>query len=389
MRLLLLNISDIHVGTIDKQENEGLVLSKFIVDVEEQIRKLHYDDIYVIISGDLVFAASKDSYQKFDKSIVQELIRVLGIDRSHFIIAPGNHDLKQSFIGDVEEAYLPIFREKTEVGKFNDLIRKPALASTLFGKFDDFKSYMTATMGVNDYSMTHNRFDLNDTWSIHYINSAILSCGGYKGIDDDGHLGVDTRGLYELLKEDQHPKKILMMHHPDYFCMDWVKHELKKLYGSEYALILSGHTHDQDSYYKDEEKKGYIRLEAPQLFSNIYDNYLGYNFIEINDDKVMRVIYREWLEKRNKFRDGSAFTDEDNGVVNFVEQLNEETSSANISMQVEDKVMILLQAKLNQKMLVYNDQPIVWVNRLLSPKRVDQMNKIKEKEMFKEEDIID
>ena len=138
MRLLLLNISDIHVGTIDKQENEGLVLSKFIVDVEEQIRKLHYDDIYVIISGDLVFAASKDSYEKFDKTIVQELIRVLGIDRSHFVIAPGNHDLKQSFIGDVEEAYLPIFREKTEVGKFNDLIRKPALASTLFGKFDDF-----------------------------------------------------------------------------------------------------------------------------------------------------------------------------------------------------------------------------------------------------------
>ena len=38
MRVLLLNISDIHVGTIDKQENEGLVLSKFIIDVEEQIK---------------------------------------------------------------------------------------------------------------------------------------------------------------------------------------------------------------------------------------------------------------------------------------------------------------------------------------------------------------
>jgi hypothetical protein len=36
MRVLLLNISDIHVGTIDKQENEGLVLSKFIIDVEER-----------------------------------------------------------------------------------------------------------------------------------------------------------------------------------------------------------------------------------------------------------------------------------------------------------------------------------------------------------------
>ncbi len=387
MKLLLLNISDIHVGTVDKQENEGLVLSKFIIDVEEQVKKLHYDDIYVFISGDLVFAASKDSYDKFDKTIIKELIKILGIDRTHFIISPGNHDLKQDYIGDVEEAYLPIFQAKKEGEKFNDLIRKPALSSTLFGKFDDFNAYMRDIMGVNNYSLTHNRYDINDIWSVHCLNSAILSCGGYNKIEDDGHLGVDTRGLYEMLKNDQHPKKILMMHHPEYYCMDWVKHELRKLYGVEYALILSGHTHDQDIYCQN-DKNGFIRLEAPQLFSNIYDNYLGYNFIEINDDKIVRVIYREWLEKKNKFRAGSAFTDEEDGIVTFVEQSENESVPSSKMMLTEDKVLILLQAKLNQKMLVYNDQPIVWVPRLLSPKRVDQMNKIKEEEMFTEEDLL-
>lgn len=62
MRVLLLNISDIHILSYDKPENEGLVLSKFIVDVEEQVKKFYYDDVFVLISGDLVFAPSDESY---------------------------------------------------------------------------------------------------------------------------------------------------------------------------------------------------------------------------------------------------------------------------------------------------------------------------------------
>ena len=69
MKTILLNISDIHIGS-DTPENEGLVLNSFLKDVEEQFRKLRYDEIYVLIGGDLVFASSKEKYDDFEKNII-------------------------------------------------------------------------------------------------------------------------------------------------------------------------------------------------------------------------------------------------------------------------------------------------------------------------------
>ena len=126
MKTRLLNISDIHVGSVENPENEGLVLRMFINDVEEQINRFSYDDVYVLIGGDLVFAASDESYQQFDKLIVEELCRVLNVERTHFIITPGNHDVSQSSVRDVEDSYLSIVKAKYDEQMFNDLLRKTA-----------------------------------------------------------------------------------------------------------------------------------------------------------------------------------------------------------------------------------------------------------------------
>ena len=150
MKVLLLNISDIHVASIDKPENEELVLHKFIIDVEEQIKKFVYDDVFVLISGDLVFTASDESYAKFDKTIVKELMRVLQIDRSHFIIVPGNHDIAQKDVEEVEDSFIPIVEKKYDEDKFNNLVRKEAQKDIFFRKFDAFYRYMKGTMGVNN-----------------------------------------------------------------------------------------------------------------------------------------------------------------------------------------------------------------------------------------------
>ena len=383
MKTLLLNISDIHVLSQDEPENEGLVLGKFIVDVEEQKKKFEYDDVYVLISGDLVFAASDESYSEFDKEIVQELMRIFKIDRTHFIIAPGNHDVVQNSVKNVEDSFLPIFNSKYNEGKFNDLLRKDAQKGIVFGKFDPFLKYMKNSMGVENYSLQANKYAINDTWSIHILNSAILSCGAYKDIDDQGHLGVDTRSLHTLLAGDNHPKKILLMHHPEYFCMDWVKHELRKLYGSEYSMVLSGHTHDQYIYCDD--KEGYIRCEAPQLFTDKYDDILGYNFIELDDDKVIRITYRQWQEKRNRFRSGSDFVEdeESNGVISFID----ETGSIRQDTKT-DRISILMHERLRKEMESYVGQPYIWVERYLSDDRLDKVFKMHESALFSELDLI-
>ncbi len=381
MKTIILNISDIHYGS-QKSENEGLVLSSFLKDVEEQIQLIPHEDIFVFIGGDLVFAASKNSYEGFDRDIIQELMRVLNIDRSHFIIVPGNHDLKQSFISDVEESFMPIFNAKYDEDKFNSLIRKTAQVNTLFGKFESFEYFVKDIMKNDDYSMQGGFYNLNNSWSVYTINTAILSCGGYNNIDDIGKLGVDTRSIHEYLKLDKHKHKILLMHHPEEFCMDWVKTELRKLYNSDFDLILSGHTHDQDLYCQDKKENGYIHCSAPQLFTDKHDEVLGYCFVEFNDQEVTRITYREWFEKRNKFRVGLSFTDEETGIVSF------EHKSETLDRKQNNTILAMMEMKLREAMEAFVGQPYIWVERYLSDDRIDQIFKMTKSTLFSEIDII-
>lgn len=383
MKLLLLNISDIHVGSQEKPENEGLVLNRFIEDVEDQVKKFTYDDVFVLVGGDLVFAASDESYKRFDEIIVAKLIKILNVDRSHVIFVPGNHDVNQSSVGEVEDSFLPIVKSKYDENKFNNLLGKSAQIPILFDKFAAYDKYVKSATGNNDLSLTTNVYSLNDIWSIYTLNTAILSCGAYQNIDDKGNLGVDTRSLHAKLAEDKHPKKILLMHHPEYFCMDWVKHELRKLYKSAFTLVLSGHTHDQDIY--NDTKDGYIRLEAPQLFTDKNDDILGYNFIEIEGENISRITYREWSEKRNRFRIGTDFVEDDEaqGILSFVNEDNHPLQLSNV-----DKVDILMQERLMREMQSYDGQPYIWVDRYLSEDRIDNVFKMQGSTLYSELDII-
>ncbi len=376
MKTILLNISDIHYGS-KPAENEALVLNSFLKDVEEQVSKLDYDEIFVLIGGDLVFAASENSYQEFDTNIIQKLMKILDIDRNHFIFTPGNHDINQSFIKEVEDSFLPIVNSKYDENKFNELIRKKAQHTMLFGKFEAFSNFSKNTMMNDKNVLTSEFYEINNTWSIHTLNTAIFSCGGYKNTDDIGRLGVDTRTLYDNLNKDDHPRKILLMHHPETFCLDWVKHELHKLYASDFDLILSGHTHDQEIFCQQVKRSNYIHLESPQLFTDKYEEILGYCFIELKDDNVSRVIYREWFEKRNKFRSGSAFTNDENGIEVFKD-----------TKEQEDNIYAIQQARLRTAMEAFIGQPYIWVERYLSDDRIDQVFKINQSTLYSETDII-
>lgn len=381
MKTIILNISDIHYCN-NKAEDEGLVLSAFIKDVKEQISKMEYDDVYVLIGGDLVFSADDNSYKGFDETIIQPLMDMLAVGRDHFIFVAGNHDLNRKCVEDAEDSFLAIVGAQKDSAGFNDLIRKDIQKPLLFSKFDPFLRYGKESMGRGDEILTCGYYSINDSWSVHTLNSAILSCGGYNGIDDAKHLGVDTRRLYENLAKDTHRHKILLMHHPENFCLDWVKHELTKLYGEEFDLVLTGHTHDQDILCHNYNQKKFIHCEAPQLYLNKNDLDLGYCFIEIINDSVSRIIYREWFEKRNKFRPGLSFTEEEDGIV-LLKRQDVITKQIN-----DDTVSIIRNGQLRDKMMAFVGQPYIWVERYLSDDRIDQIFKIEKSTLFTETDII-
>jgi len=73
MKTILLYFSDIHL-TGRKPENEGVVIKAFCEDVKQQLANLQYNDVYVLIGGDLVQAADDmNSYHTFYAKILKKL----------------------------------------------------------------------------------------------------------------------------------------------------------------------------------------------------------------------------------------------------------------------------------------------------------------------------
>lgn len=94
----------------------------------------------------------------------------------------------------------------------------------------------------------------------------------------------------------------------------------------------------------------YIHCQAPQLFTTKSDNTLGYCIINIQGDEVTDIKYRQWSNKRYRFNPGADFTEDESGIVRFVENEENEHDIGSAISPVEDKILILLQAKLNNKM---------------------------------------
>ena len=134
--------------------------------------------------------------------------------------------------------------------------------------------------------------------------------------DDERRLNVDTRNLNDWVQKNS-KKKILMMHHPLSFLSEWADDELTKLLRIEFDLLLTGHAHRQNILCNQVKGESYVWCQSPQLYTDKADK-LGYCIIELEDDHVNRIIYREWFASRNCFKKGLDFTDGEDGIVEII-----------------------------------------------------------------------
>lgn len=382
-QITILYFSDIHVGD-GKPENQGIVLDEFIKDVKKQIQGVK-GEIYALIGGDLVFEADKaEQYQEFDKAIVTPL-EELGIKRNHIVCVPGNHDGQQKKVAAKSLTYIPSVEKKYEEEQYNDLLDQD---KTTTDKFSNFSDYVNNQLKIVGYNETFYTFDLDENWTVCCLNTSLTSFSAYEKRKDQDYLGIDTRSLQKWIIENHNKKKILLMHHPQSWLMEWASKAINTIIKKEFSLVLTGHTHDQDLLCNINGNDTYIHCQAPQLFTTKEDNTLGYCLININGIDITDIIYRQWSEKRSRFNPGSDFTEDESGIVRLIEPAVMDTDMQFMTSVVDDKVKILLTAKLNNMMVVYNDQPIVWVNRYLSTKRVDKMRHLKDDDMISEDELI-
>lgn len=381
MKTLLFYFSDIHL-TGEKPENEGAVIKAFCEDFKSQLLSLPHNDAFVLIGGDLVQAAdNEDGYKKFYDSILSKLI-TYGISKEKIICVPGNHDAQRKWVIDNREIYAPVVNQKFTESRFDDLINGEK--ATLFTeKFYNFESFLSSYFPNSRSNLFGYPVEINDEWSLYCINSALTSFTGYEWSqypqlkDDERRLNIDSRRLNDWIQNNG-KRKILMMHHPLCFLTEWAENELTKLLRTDVDLLLTGHVHKQNVLCNQVKGESYVWCQSPQLFTDKTDK-LGYCIIELENDQINRVIYREWFELRNCFKKGLDFTDGDEGIVEFEN-----------SRQVPvDQTRMIFEERFRDAMSVYGDDSLVWVDRYFSKDRFDHSFSFNKKELLSEDDIIE
>ena len=368
MKTLLIHISDIHYSVNGEVENQGKVLN----------------DVFVLISGDIVQAADdKANYTQFEQNAIKPLIRGINIERSHIIAIPGNHDLQRDSVIQNYEIHHGHYEAKYPEKKFNDLIRDAEHSGELLSKFENYKSFVESSFHRKLSNVTAYGLELNETWSLLCINTAILSEGGYKDVEDIGHMAVDTRGIIDWVTQHKTTKNILMMHHPKEQLMDEYKTQINEIIKNNFCLVLTGHVHDQDIYCPYKKGDQTICISAPQLFSDKGDATLGYSLILVDEQGPEKIIYRAWYEHNGKFALGVPFVADEETPGKILFRCDE------TSLLLEDKIISVYQSKLAKEMHVYANQPDLWIDRFLSAERIDKGNKsFKDLNLISENDVI-
>lgn len=380
MKTIIIFFSDIHL-TGNKPENEGAVLKAFCDDVRLQLSNLQYDDVYVLIGGDLVYAADDaNSYNAFYEKVVCKLLE-MGIVKEKIITVPGNHDCQRQWIKENKEIYAPIITQKYNEERFNGLVNGDN-ATILTAKFDNYNNFIEQRLSNTRHNLVGFPIEINDEWSLYCLNSSLTSFAGHdcseypKLKDDERNLYVDTRNLNDWVQNNS-KKKILMMHHPLSFLSEWAEYELTKMLRKDFDLLLTGHTHRQNIMCNQINGESYIWCQAPQLFTDKTDK-LGYCFIELQDDYVDRIIYREWFESRNCFKKGLDFVDGDDGVVEI----------DNNKSKDKDPIRLMFEERLRDTMAVYGDESLLWIDRYFSVNRFDRAFTFNKKDLYSEDDIM-
>lgn len=381
MNILIFFISDIHY-TGKYPENEGVVLKSFLNDMKKQLLEIPHKDAYVLIGGDLVQAAdNKETYDSFWKNFIIPMIK-LGIKTEHILCVPGNHDIERNWIYRNKTIYGPLIETQFSEKKFNDLTEDPTQSKFLIDKFNNYTNFVTEKLEISNYNPIGFHFELNDEWSMYCLNSSLTSFGGindheYPNLKDDvKKLNVDTRKINSWVSTNL-KKKILLLHHPLEFLSEWASNELTKLIKLNFDIVLTGHTHEQEILCNEYENDSYIWCKAPQLFSDKTDK-LGYCIIDIKEQFVNRIIYREWFSSRNAFRAGLDFTESEDGIVKFLKR--QETNN--------DPILTMLEGRFRDTMAVYGDQPLIWVDRFFSFERFDRSYRFNRNNLYNETDLI-
>jgi len=77
---------------------------------------------------------------------------------------------------------------------------------------------------------------------------------------------IDTRSLHKWLAETDFKTRILVMHHPLDWLIEWAKLELEKIISNSFQLVFSGHIHENSTTFSSRGIGKSVHCVAPPLY---------------------------------------------------------------------------------------------------------------------------
>ncbi len=355
MTIKLIHLSDIHFR-MNWAEDQGVVISNVIDDIECQIAEFDINNTYIVISGDIVLVGGNDElYSAFVEEIGSRLDS-LGITKERRICVPGNHDISRNWIKNNKLNHESVLLQQLTEKEFNDYAQQPS--SLLASKFDNYKKFEQefAAYGIANEFMTGRGWTIGEEVGIYCLNSAIFSSGDSSS--DRSNLAIDTRRLQEWNSSCRAKYKILVMHHPISWLNEWGRKEIELILEADFSLLLTGHEHEQSAVHYIKGSSRLVKCSAPALFTHKKDE-LGYGIVSMDaKEGVMDISYRQWTKYRS-FVSGVNFSNTDNGLVEFSK--NDKTKSTQRSSK-SDAIERMLKSNLEATLKSFIEQPSIWIN---------------------------
>lgn len=350
----ILTLSDIHFDK-NEPENQGLVVTEFFKDLPKVVANIDKDNLYCIISGDLVQAGVDKHYSDFSDIFIKKLQKYVPL--AHILVVAGNHDLNRSILKEKEwkKKQDTLVNSNDDETSYNAKLVEPK-DSLIYKKFEPFCRFVNEKLLIPNFNLFGYEVNLIPEISVYCLNTALLSNGGQEGFPkDQGNLRIETSGLYQWAQENEGRTKILVMHHPMHHLTEYAQAVLDNNIRKYINVVITGHLHHQDfKQYLGKEFDSVKYCSSPQLFSDKKDQN-GYSIIHFKGSQVDSIEYRKWSTINEEFIEGTEFSRTPNGIITFEKTV----------MTVGDHIAKELEDRLNQSLCAYNYTPS-WVDRIVS-----------------------
>ncbi len=285
-----LHLADLHFKA-DSSSDQDVVFRSLLDDIEALGNKQSLKADFIVISGDVAYAARTAEYQKAAK-FLDALLNRTGLSRDRIFLVPGNHDADRS--ARQELLLEPMLAPTPQ--RVDSLLASQTDRAVLFAPFQRYRDFVV-DYGLNDPFANTLGFFTSDlkisgiSVGVVGFNSALIP-GSEK---DKTRLVLGEAQVNEALNQTRNAKlRIAILHHPLGLQQEPQRAAVEAQLRQYCHFILQGHIQTSGLALIEASDKGAVIFGAGSTYDEGRESPNIYNIVQVDLTKGLGTL---WLRR--------------------------------------------------------------------------------------------